>query len=122
MNGQPQLELDIEKGNDFELVASSYIPEKGEEQSTEAKIQFNFSPTVGFHGKQFVLASTRQLARDPRLLPRRRPPKPRNTIAMLNAPVLREVLNDNLARTSSLRTCSRRGRLARRPSTRSTIC
>jgi len=97
MNGQPQLELDIEKGNDFELVASSYIPEKGEEQSTEAKIQFNFSPTVGFHGKQFVLASTRQLARDLASCPPAPTSETANTIAMLNAPVLREVLNDNLA-------------------------
>ena len=97
MNGQPQLELDMEKGETFELVTSSYIPEKGEEQSAEAKIQFNFSPTVGFRDKRFVLASTRQLARDLASCEASTAAETANTVATLSAPVLREVLNDNLA-------------------------
>ena len=99
MNGQPQLELDIEKGEgNVELVTSSYIPEKGEEKSDQAKIQFNFSPTVGFHEKRFVLASTRQLAREIAASPvETANESSSNTIATLNAPVLKEVLNDNLS-------------------------
>ncbi len=99
MNGQPQLELDVEKGDaGVELVTSSYIPEKGEEKSDHAKIQFNFSPTVGFQEKRFVLASTKELARAIASSPAAASDdSPSNTTATLNAPVLKEVLHDNLS-------------------------
>ena len=64
MNGQPQLELDIEKLTDAELVTSTFIPEPDEERSLQARINFNFSPSVGFAGDRFVISSTRALARE----------------------------------------------------------
>lgn len=97
MNGQNQLELDMEKvGDDSELVTSSYVPEDDDRESTTAHITFNFSPSVGFSGSRFVVSSTRQLARE---LTTAKPPADRtiadNTRAQLHAGVLREVLDDN---------------------------
>ncbi|TWU01324.1 hypothetical protein [Stieleria varia] len=64
MNGQTQLELGMEDlGEGAQLVTSQYVPEPGDENSDAAKILFNFSPTVGFNGERFVLASTMGLAR-----------------------------------------------------------
>ena len=96
MNGQPQLELDIERDNTLELVSSSYLPEKDEAKSQQARIQFNFSPSVGFQGKRFVLASTRTMARE-LAKAADAPASDVNTLVELNASVLREVLNDNLS-------------------------
>ena len=96
MNGQPQLELDIERDNTLELVSSSYLPEKDEAKSQQARIQFNFSPSVGFQGKRFVLASTRTMARE-LAKAADAPASEVNTLVELNASVLREVLNDNLS-------------------------
>jgi hypothetical protein len=99
MNGQPQLEQDVERTEQVELVTSSYIPEKGEEKSQQAKIQFNFSPTVAFHEKRFVLSSTKELARD--LAAAEPDPSatngPTNTALVLNTPILNELLKDNLS-------------------------
>lgn len=96
MNGQPQLELDIERDDKLELVSSSYLPEKEEATSKQARIQFNFSPSVGFQGKRFVLASTRTMARE-LAKAADSPASEVNTLVALNAGVLREVLNDNLS-------------------------
>ena len=40
-------------------MTASYVPEAGEEDSTDAEIVFNFSPSVGFIGDRCVVASTR---------------------------------------------------------------
>lgn len=99
MNGQPQLELDVEKSDGAELVTSLYIPEAGRDTDGQAKINFNFSPSAGFAGNRFVIASTRGLARqlasgaagahNDDTSP------PRNTAARLDAGVLRAILDDN---------------------------
>ena len=54
MNGQPQLDLDFEKNGDSEIITSTYVPEADEKNSKQAKINFNFSPSVGFGGDYFI--------------------------------------------------------------------
>jgi hypothetical protein len=97
MNGQNQLELEMEKlGGDVELVSASFVPEDDDRESTQAEIIFNFSPTVGFAGKRFIIASTKSLARD--LVSASPPSQPSiadNTRIRLHADVLRRVLGDN---------------------------
>lgn len=97
MNGQKQLEMDIEKlGDHAELVTSSYVPEDDDRESTDANIVYNFSPSVGFSGDRFVVASSKTLARQ--LTTAKQPALETiddNTHAALNAGVLRDVLADN---------------------------
>lgn len=97
MNGQNQLELDMEKlGEDAQLVTSQYVPERGDEEATDAKILFNFSPTIGFSGDRLVIASTTSLARELTLAPT---PDPKrisdNTHIRMIAQTLKETLADN---------------------------
>ncbi len=97
MNGQNQLEMDMEQiGDHAELVTSSYVPEEDDRESTDANIVYNFSPSVGFAGKRFVVSSSQKLAR--RLTLAKVPSPPiidDNTKANINAGVLRDVLSDN---------------------------
>ncbi|NNE00107.1 MAG: hypothetical protein HKN47_22535 [Pirellulaceae bacterium] len=97
MNGQNQLEMDMEKlSDDAQLVTSNYVPEDDDRESTDAPILFNFSPTVGFSGDRFVVASTTDLARQLTLA---KPPSPAqiddNTAANLRADTLQQILDDN---------------------------
>lgn len=62
-NGSPQLDQDIDSVGDAKLYTADFVPEPDEKESTQARIHFNFSPSVAFAGKHFVLASTKQLAR-----------------------------------------------------------
>ena len=62
-NGNPQLDQDIETVGDTKLYTAQFVPEPDEKDSTQARIQFNFSPSVAFAGSHFILASTKQLAR-----------------------------------------------------------
>ncbi len=60
-NGHNQLELEMEKlDGDVELISSSFVPEDDDRESTQAEIIYNFSPSVGFSGRRFVVASTKQ--------------------------------------------------------------
>lgn len=97
MNGQKQLEMDIEKISDSaELITASYVPEEDDRESTDAHIVYNFSPSVGFATERFVVSSSKTLARQ---LTMAKQPTPvtieDNTKAALNAHVLRDVLADN---------------------------
>ncbi len=62
MNGQPQFDLDMEVVGDAELVTASYSPDADEENLRAARINYNFSPAVGFVGEHFIVSSTRDLA------------------------------------------------------------
>ena len=62
--GQPQLDLDFEKTGEGEIITSTYAPEADEKNSKQAKINFNFSPSVGFAGEYFIVSSTKQFARN----------------------------------------------------------
>jgi len=93
-NGQPQLEMDMQKVGDTDLITSRYLPEKKDKDSTSAPIIFNFSPSVSFTGDRFVLASTAVLARQLGTTPVQGA-RAANTSVALNAAVLRETLADN---------------------------
>jgi hypothetical protein len=59
MNGQPQLELDMEKGDGTQFVTAGYLPDSKSKDQQGLKINYNFSPSIGFVGGRFVLASTK---------------------------------------------------------------
>jgi len=63
MNGQPQLDLDIDKEDGFQVVSANYIIEK-DAGPTGLKIHYNFSPSVAFAGENFIVSSTAGLARE----------------------------------------------------------
>lgn len=94
-NGNPQLEMDMQKEGDIDLITSRYLPEKKERDSTSARIIFNFSPSVGFSGSRFVLASTATLAQQLSAAPASEAGTGVNTGMALNAPVIGDALSDN---------------------------
>lgn len=64
MGGQPQLDFDLEKQGEDQTIVTRYLPEPDEADSAEARINFNFSPSIAFVGDRVVLSSTEGLARD----------------------------------------------------------
>ncbi len=104
MNGQPQLELDMDKFEGGELVSATFVPLAGEEDKDPARINFNFSPTVAFSGNRIIVSSTTGLARN---LIAVKEPEERdtdmivNTTALLSAPVAKAALEDNLSQLIS---------------------
>ena len=61
MNGQPQLDLDMEKAEAAQFVTSSYLPDPNAKVQQSLKINYNFSPSIAFAGSRFVVASTKAL-------------------------------------------------------------
>ncbi len=96
-NGQNQLELDMEKlDGGVQLLTSTFVPEEDDRESTQAKIIFNFSPSIAFAGNRFVVSSTKSLARE--LITAPQPSQTAiqdNTQAILRADALRNLLHDN---------------------------
>lgn len=100
MNGQPQLDQDIERDGNKQIVSAKFIPQADEKDSKQAKINFNFSPSIGFMNDWFVVSSTRQLAREvvdavEKTVAQASTQAVKNTAARIDLPVLRSVLNDN---------------------------
>ncbi len=102
MNGQPQLDLAMESNPKLQIVAATYVPEP-EDKDSQAKINFNFSPSLVFANDRMVLASSKQLATD--LAEAQAPaaiktdgsePAP-NTLSVLEVSTLLEILKDNQA-------------------------
>lgn len=98
MQGNPQLDQDIELYRGEKIYTASFIPEPDEKTSERARIQFNFSPTLAFHKDRFFIASTKQLARD--LIDAAHedltgPRTPLNTEVRLDLLNLRSALDDN---------------------------
>ena len=95
--GRPQLEMDMQKNGDVDLIISRYVAEKKDYDSTSANIIFNFSPSVGFAGDRFVLSSTAALAKQLTEAPETRPAAATavNTAVALHAPAIGEALADN---------------------------
>jgi hypothetical protein len=93
--GQPQLEMDMQKSGNVDLITSRYLPEKKDRDSTSAPIIFNFSPSAGFAGDRFVLSSTATLAKQISEAPALEPAAGVNTRVTLNAAVARDALQDN---------------------------
>lgn len=103
-NAQPQLDLDMDKGDDFQLVTSEYAPAVEDRDSRAARINYNFSPSIAFAGDRFILASTKELAAqlvhsdestDARSVTKKS--RTTNSHVKANAAVLRQVLSDNRA-------------------------
>lgn len=96
MQGRPQLELDMEKSGNVDLVTSRYVPEKKDKDSTTADMIFNFSPSAAFSGDQFILSSTTTLAKQLSAAPKTvASASGINTALDLNSTAIRETLNDN---------------------------
>jgi len=97
MNGQKQLELGGEPiGEAAELVTSTYVPEEDDLQAYDAELIFNFSPSIAFRGRQFVISSSAALARQ--LVSEASSEEShgnKNTDATLHAAGLQKVLRDN---------------------------
>ncbi len=66
MEGNMQLNFDIQEDDDTSLLTSSFLPIKGKDDQRvdEAPIQFNFSPSVAFRGDRFVISSSKALAKE----------------------------------------------------------
>lgn len=62
--GKPPLDLNTERVGDAQMVTTKYLPVRGEEERLDAKVQFNFSPTLAFAGDRMIIASTTSLARE----------------------------------------------------------
>jgi len=96
MEGRPQLEMDMAKVNDVDLITSHYVPEKKDKDSTTAAMIFNFSPSAAFSGDQFILASTADLAKQLASAPAARASDNGvNTQMALHAEAIRDALSDN---------------------------
>ena len=98
MNGQPQLDMDMQTTDDIQVVAGRYLPTQAEKGSKDARLQFNFSPSVAFRGDRFVLASTEQLARQlvaSDELPVMQSLGPANTTAVVDIEAVKATLKDN---------------------------
>lgn len=100
MNGQPQLELDMEKTDAAEFVTAKHLPDPNADDPLAMKINYNFSPTVAFAGSRFVLASTKDLAHALAVASAVSSPpgdaaRVVNTNAVLEFDALREILTDN---------------------------
>jgi hypothetical protein len=91
--GQPQLELDMQRLEDAELVSARYLPPKPT-AAGPVPIVYNFSPTAAFQGNRFILASSTQLAEALLKAPVKDAPAA-NLATEMNVPVLGDVLSDN---------------------------
>jgi hypothetical protein len=102
MNGQPQLELDVEKTDAAEFVTATHLADADAKDPGSLKINYNFSPSIAFAGNRFVLASTKALAHSlaTASVTEERPDdeaRTVNTDAVLHFDVLRNILADNRA-------------------------
>src|SRR5262249_12794090 len=62
MNGQPQLDLDMEKTDAGQFVTANYLPDADAKDPHSLKINYNFSPSIVFAGNRFIIASTKEFA------------------------------------------------------------
>lgn len=92
--GQPQLELDMQKGEGVELISARYLPPKATSAPAPVPLVYNFSPTAAFQGSRFILASSTLFA-EALLAASDQPAEAVNTSVNLSVPVLREVFRDN---------------------------
>ncbi|MBT5017798.1 MAG: hypothetical protein HON04_03565 [Planctomicrobium sp.] len=97
MEWNPQFDLDFESLENGELISAAPIPLVGEEQNKQAKINYNFSPTVAFVGDQLIISSASNLARSiaQSERPKDNPKTDINTEMKLVGPVLQSALADN---------------------------
>lgn len=98
MEGNPQLDQDIELHEKAKIYKASFVAEPDEKKSERARIQFNFSPSLAFAGDQFILSSTTELARelsDVVTSDGARGPSSPNTVFTAPVPAISRILDDN---------------------------
>jgi hypothetical protein len=100
MDGQPQLDLDMEKTAAGQFVTASYLAELDAKDQRALKINYNFSPSIAFTGNRFIVASTKALAHtlaaaNATQLPAGDPAHVVNSDVVLDFAALREILADN---------------------------
>lgn len=100
MNGQPQLELDMEKTDKAQFIMSNYLPDTNAKDPLGLKINYNFSPSIAFAGNRFVVASTKSLAQalanaTATAQSAAEATRVVNTDAVIHFDALREILSDN---------------------------
>lgn len=94
-NGQPQLEMDMEKIGSASLVSASYLID---DDFADGQLTYNFSPSVSFVNDRFIFASTRELAAELSQLAEAETTTNedrRNTQLTLTAEVLASILQRN---------------------------
>ncbi len=94
MNGQPQLDLDMEKGDDYQIVFGTYVHRTSDDPA-RLPIQFNFSPAIAFVGDRFIISSTLPLARELVTADVSAQTPSANSEAVVDFQALRDVLADN---------------------------
>ncbi|MEY2725286.1 MAG: hypothetical protein RLZZ458_1153 [Planctomycetota bacterium] len=92
--GQPQLEMDMQKLDDAELITARYLPPRPSAAPAPVPIVYNFAPTAAFQGSRFILASTTSFA-ESLLNAESIAAAPANTAVSLSVPVLQDVFRDN---------------------------
>ena len=101
MDGQPQFDLGSESTDNGMLYTATYVPRADERESLDARVNYNFSPTLGFAEDRFVLSSTADLARaltesTTRTADSSAADSSVNTAIRLNAAPLEQVLTANM--------------------------
>lgn len=66
MEGQPQLDFSFDNIDAAEIISTNYLPPENGlgSSSTNAAINYNFSPSIGFRGDRIVVSSTASLAHE----------------------------------------------------------
>jgi hypothetical protein len=98
MEGQPQLDLGMETVGDAKLFTATYVAMKDQQKSTDAPINFNFSPSIAFADDRVIFSSTMHLARQLVTKPvsdSSHEAQPANTTGMFDATTLKQILDDN---------------------------
>ena len=63
MNGQPQLDLDMQVEGDQQYFSAKYVREVDRRETAAVPIQYTFSPSLAFVGDVAILSSTMPLAK-----------------------------------------------------------
>ncbi len=95
MEGQPQMDMEVEKLGEAQLVSATFLPDPNQ-QPSQVKILYNFSPTVVFHDQLLIVSSTRALAEQLLAARGKRGPQTKANMAMrVDFPALEKILGDN---------------------------
>ncbi len=95
MEGQPQMDIEMEKLGQAQLVTATFLPDPNQ-QPSQVKIQYNFSPTAVFHDRLFIISSTRSLGEQLLAASRKQGQQDDANLAMrLSFPALEKTLADN---------------------------
>ena len=97
MEGNSQLDFDIENTEDMMLLTSKFVPVKGkdDERAKEAPIQFNFTPAIAFKGDRCVISSSSAFAAELANAKLVDGTQPSNTTVAANGRQIAEILREN---------------------------